>query len=63
MCWNCGCMKPDDDHGNPDNITTATVVKAGKAGGNKNVKAVMETMVKTYEQKVKGTAVDTKPIA
>ncbi len=63
MCWNCGCMNPDDDMGNPDNITTATIVKAAKAGGNKNVKEAMETMVKTYQAKVKGTPADTKPVS
>ena len=37
MCWNCGCMMPDDDHGNPDNITTETLRKAAKAGGMKSL--------------------------
>jgi hypothetical protein len=55
-------MMPDDDMGNSDNITTSKIIKAGKAGGNKNVKEVMETIVKTYQKKVKGTPVDTKPI-
>lgn len=63
MCWNCGCMMPDDDMGNPDNITTRTIIKAGKAGGNKNVKEVMETMVKTYELTVKGTPADARAIS
>lgn len=62
MCWNCGCMMPDNDMGNPDNITTAKLVKAGKAGGNKNIKDLMDNMVKTYQAKVKGTPVDTKAI-
>ena len=57
MCWNCGCMMPDNDMGNPDNITTGKIIKAAKAGGNKNVKQVMETMIKTYQKKVKGTPV------
>ncbi len=62
MCWNCGCMMPDNEMGSPDNITTQRMVKAGKAGGNPNVKSVIETMLKTYNAKVKGTPVDTKPI-
>jgi hypothetical protein len=24
MCYNCGCHIPDDNMGNPDNITTST---------------------------------------
>ncbi|MBI4188725.1 MAG: hypothetical protein HY529_05930 [Chloroflexi bacterium] len=63
MCWNCGCMMPDNNMGNSDNITTATIINAGKAVGKKNVKEVMETMVKTYQQKIKGTPADTKPIS
>lgn len=62
MCWNCGCMMPDNDMGNSDNITTQKIVKAGKAGVNKNIKDVMENMVKTYQMTIKGTPVDTKPI-
>jgi hypothetical protein len=62
MCLNCGCMMPDNDMGNSDNITTQKIVKAGKAGGNKNIKDVMENMVKTYQMTIKGTPVDTKPI-
>jgi len=63
MCWTCGCMMPDNDMGNPDNITTAKMVKAAKASGQKNIKETMETMVKTYQKKVKGTPVDTSPVA
>jgi hypothetical protein len=32
MCYNCGCKKPDDDHGNPSNITNRTFENAAKAG-------------------------------
>jgi hypothetical protein len=32
MCYNCGCKKPDDDHGNPANITNRTFAEAAKAG-------------------------------
>lgn len=32
MCYNCGCKKPDDDHGNPDNITNRSFAKAAQAG-------------------------------
>ncbi|HEX5591443.1 MAG TPA: hypothetical protein VFX65_14215 [Candidatus Limnocylindrales bacterium] len=33
MCMNCGCGKPDDEHGNPANITAAELRKAGAANG------------------------------
>ncbi len=31
MCYNCGCGKPDDDHGNPKNITNQTFKEAAQA--------------------------------
>ncbi len=62
MCWNCGCMMPDDEMGNADNITTQKIIKAGKAGGSQNIKEVMQNIVKTYQKKIKGTPADTKPI-
>ncbi len=62
MCWNCGCMLPDDSMGSKDNITTAMLRKAAKAGGNRNIKDLMEKVVKTYEAKIKGTPADTEPI-
>jgi hypothetical protein len=62
MCWNCGCMMPDNPMGSPDNITTEKIRKAAKAGGNKDIKNLMATMVETYEQKIKNTPLDTEPI-
>lgn len=62
MCWNCGCMMPDNDMGDPDNVTTETLRKIAKAGGNKNIKSVMETMNQTYQALIKDTPVDTEPI-
>jgi len=32
MCYNCGCKKPDYDHGNPANITNRTFAQAANAG-------------------------------
>lgn len=55
-------MQPDNDMGNPNNITTETLRKAAKAGGAKNIKQVMDTMMKTYQKKVKGTPADSAPI-
>ena len=62
MCWNCGCVLPDDTMGNRNNITTAMLRRAAKAGGSRNLKELMANMVKTYETKIKGTPADTEPI-
>ena len=62
MCWNCGCMMPDNDMGNKDNITTEKLRKAAKAGGNKTLQQLMTNVIKTYDSKIKGTSEDTKSI-
>jgi hypothetical protein len=62
MCWNCGCMMPDKDMGNPDNITTDTLINAAQAGGNRDLKELMANMIKTYNAKIKGTPKDTEPV-
>jgi hypothetical protein len=33
MCYNCGCKMPDNDMGNPKNITNKTFEEAAKAAG------------------------------
>ena len=33
MCYNCGCQMPDNDMGNPKNITNKTFEEAAKASG------------------------------
>ena len=63
MCWNCGCMMPDDSMGSPDNITTEKLRKAAKAGGNKNIRELVENFNKTYRKKIKVTPVDTASIS
>ncbi|MBI2305215.1 MAG: hypothetical protein HYU86_10800 [Chloroflexi bacterium] len=62
MCWNCGCMMPDNPMGSPDNITTAILRKAAKAGGNRNLKELVENFTKTYNMRIKGKPQDTEPI-
>ena len=32
MCLTCGCGRPHETHGNPDNITYEDLEKAAKAG-------------------------------
>ncbi len=55
-------MMPDNDMGNPDNITTAKLLKAAKAGGNRNLKELWANMTKTYSKKIKGTDRETEPV-
>lgn len=31
MCMSCGCGEPNEDHGNPDNITLDDLKRAAKA--------------------------------
>lgn len=33
MCASCGCGKPNDDHGNPANITLTDIERAATAAG------------------------------
>ena len=56
-------MLPDDDHGNPDNLTTERMRKAAKAGGSETIHKMMDNLVATYEQKVMGTPADVTPVA
>jgi hypothetical protein len=54
MCYNCGCQKPDDDMGNPKNITNKTFEEAAKASGKKAAEAkknVMELLEKQGAQR------------
>ena len=62
MCWNCGCMRPDDDHGNPDNITTETLRKAERAGGPDTIHKLMDHMNEIYRGKIEGTPADSEQI-
>lgn len=44
MCYNCGCGNPNDDMGNPDNITNATFAKAAKAEKQSEAEAKLKTL-------------------
>ncbi len=39
MCYNCGCQMPDNDMGNPKNITNKTFKEAASAAGQPVEKA------------------------
>lgn len=54
MCYNCGCQMPDNDMGNPKNITNKTFDEAAKASGQKPEDAkkhAMELLQKTLAGK------------
>jgi hypothetical protein len=44
MCYNCGCEMPDNDMGNPKNITNKTFEEAAKASGKKPEEAKKNTL-------------------
>ena len=44
MCYNCGCEMPDNDMGNPDNITNKTFEEAAKAAGQNTDEAKKNTL-------------------
>lgn len=44
MCYNCGCGNPNDDMGNPDNITNATFDKAATAEQQSSAEARLNTL-------------------
>ncbi len=44
MCYNCGCQMPDNDMGNPDNITNKTFEEAAKAAGQNAEEAKKNTL-------------------
>ncbi len=44
MCYNCGCEMPDNDMGNPKNITNKTFDEAAKAAGQSEEEAKRNTL-------------------
>ena len=44
MCYNCGCQMPDNDMGNPKNITNKTFDEASKAAGQSAEEAKQNTL-------------------
>jgi len=44
MCYNCGCVKPDDDMGDPKNITDKTFEEAAKASNQSPKEAKKKTL-------------------
>lgn len=44
MCYNCGCHMPDNDMGNPKNITNKTFEDAAKAAEQSAEEAKQNTL-------------------
>jgi hypothetical protein len=56
MCYNCGCQMPDNDMGNPKNITNKTFEDAAKAADQTPEEAkrnTLELLKKTLDEKEK----------
>jgi hypothetical protein len=56
MCYNCGCGMPNNDMGNPANITNKTFEEAAKAmkqsaeDAKKNARQLLDKVINTKEQ-------------
>jgi hypothetical protein len=44
MCYNCGCKMPDNDMGDPKNITNKTFKEAAEAAGQSEEEAKRNTL-------------------
>ncbi|MGE0130555.1 MAG: hypothetical protein ACREAB_00725 [Blastocatellia bacterium] len=56
MCYNCGCQQPDNNMGDPKNITNKTFEEAAKAAGETPEEAkknTLELLEKTLGEKQK----------
>lgn len=58
MCYNCGCQMPDNDMGNPQNITNKTFAEAAKAA-DQSVEEAKQNALELLK-KVLGQAEDQK---
>lgn len=53
MCYNCGCQMPDNDMGNPKNITNKTFEEAAKASGQ-TIEEAKKNAVELLEKTLAG---------
>jgi hypothetical protein len=49
MCLNCGCGEPNEDHGNPANITAEDLRRAGEAN-DQSLRESAQHIVETVER-------------
>lgn len=57
MCYNCGCQNPEDDMGDPDNITTQTINHLAGHWG-KSIDETKSTLLKMLENQDKALEQD-----
>jgi hypothetical protein len=57
MCMNCGCMEPNEEHGNPANITLEGLRKAAEANGQ-TLEESISNIDQTYRQEVGSQRLD-----
>lgn len=50
MCYNCGCKNPNDNMGDPNNITNDTFKKAAQASTQSDTEAKLNTLELLQEQ-------------
>jgi hypothetical protein len=48
MCMNCGCGQPNEDHGNPANITAEDLQRAG-AANDQSLRESAQHIIETVE--------------
>ncbi len=48
MCLTCGCVKPHDDHGNPDYLTIEHLERAAAADGL-DLTAAVRNLIETVD--------------
>jgi hypothetical protein len=57
MCYNCGCGMPNNDMGNPKNITNQTFEEASRAMGDspkkakENARALLEKVLAAPQER------------
>lgn len=51
MCYNCGCGMPDDDMGDPNNITEEDIKKAASAS-NQSVEDAKKNMLEMLQKQL-----------
>jgi hypothetical protein len=51
MCYNCGCKKYDEDHGDSENITDETLDKLADKQGV-SVEEVCQNMIEGLNQQI-----------
>lgn len=54
MCMDCGCMKPNDDHGDARHITAKEIAEAAKASEIGTDQAILNIQ-RTFEETGKPT--------